>query len=171
MTDKNGKIFVAAKDDVCVIKLVGDIRVTLCSSIDNYIEKVFATRFQFRSILIDMMETTAIDSTSLGLLAKMSLYAQKKFAIKPTIFSTNPSITKLLEAVGFSQIFNIETRYGCDFDAAHSKELKMSEACNERKVREKVIEAHRILMDINSTNRETFRELVSTLEENKAATR
>ena len=170
MTEKAGKIFVAAKDDVCVIKLVGDIRVTICSSIDNYIEKVFATSFPYKNILIDLMETEAIDSTSLGLLAKMSLYAQKKFAIKPTIFSTNPSITKLLEGVGFSQIFNIETEFCFDFNNARRKELKVSESCNEKKVRDKVIEAHKVLMSLNNENRAAFRELVSTLEESKGAT-
>jgi len=164
MSEKSGKIFVASKDSVCVVKLVGDIRVTLCSSIDNYIEKVFASSFPYKNIVIDLMETEAIDSTSLGLLAKMSLYAQQRFSIKPTIFSTNPSITKLLNSVGFSQIFNIETTFDSPLDVTRGKELKTSESSNEKKVREKVIEAHKILMNLNSENKEAFRELVSTLE-------
>ncbi len=164
MSDKAGKIFVASKDSVCVIKLVGDIRVTLCSSIDNYIEKVFAGNFPYKNIVIDLMEAEAIDSTSLGLLAKMSLYAQQRFSIKPTIFSTNPSITKLLNSVGFSQIFNIATEFDSVLEDIKSKELRTSESGNEKKVREKVIEAHKILMDLNNENKEAFKELVSTLE-------
>jgi len=164
MSDKAGKIFVASKDSVCFIKLVGDIRVTLCSSIDNYIEKVFSTNFPYKDIVIDLMEAEAIDSTSLGLLAKMSLYAQQRFSIKPTIFSTNPSITKLLNSVGFSQIFNIATAFDSGLDVTQCKELKTSEASNEKKVREKVIEAHKVLMNLNNENKEAFKELVSTLE-------
>jgi len=164
MTDKKGKIFVASQNKVCVIKLVGDIRVTLCSSIDNYIEKAFASDFPYNNILIDLMEAEAIDSTSLGLLAKMSLYAQERFGIKPTIFSTNPSITKLLNSVGFAQIFNIVTEFNAPIDTLKAKELKTSESSNEKKVRDKVIEAHKILMGLNNENKEAFKELVSTLE-------
>lgn len=166
MTDKLGKIFIAVTDQVCVIKLVGDIRLTLSSSIDNYIEKVFTSKFPYKNIVIDLMETVAIDSTSLGLLAKMSLYAQQRFSIKPTIFSTNPSITKLLNSVGFAQIFNIETGFDSHLEAIKGKELKTSESTNEKKVREKVIEAHKILMSLNNENKEAFKELVSTLENN-----
>jgi len=166
MTEKAGKIFIAVEDQVCVIKLVGDIRLTLSSSIDHYIEKMFTSKFPYKNILIDLMETEAIDSTSLGLLAKMSLYAQQRFTIKPTIFSTNPSITKLLNSVGFSQIFNIETGFDSHLEAIQGKELKTSESSNETKVKEKVIEAHKILMSLNNENKEAFQELVSTLEKN-----
>jgi hypothetical protein len=39
---------------------------------------------------------------------------------------------------------------------------------NERTVHQKVLEAHRILMSMNETNEETFKDLVYTLEsENK----
>ena len=164
MTEKLGKIFVAIEDQICVIKLVGDIRVTLCSSIDKYIEKIFASKFPFKNIVIDLMEAETIDSTSLGLLAKMSLYAQQRFSIKPTIFTTNPSITKLLDSVGFAQIFNIETSFDSHLEAMKRKELKTSESSNEAKVREKVIEAHKILMSLNNENKEAFKELVNTLE-------
>ena len=164
MAGKLGKIYVAIADNVCVIKLAGDIRLTLSSSIDNYIEKLFTSKFPYKNIVIDLMETEAIDSTSLGLLAKISLYAQQRFSIKPTIFSTNPSITKLLTSVGFSQIFNIETGFDSHLEAIKCKELKTSESGNEKKVREKVIEAHKILMSLNNENKEAFRELVNTLE-------
>jgi len=164
MADKLGKIYVAIADNVCVIKLAGDIRLTLSSSIDNYIEKLFTSKFPYKNIVIDLMETEAIDSTSLGLLAKISLYDQQRFSIKPTIFSTNPSITKLLTSVGFSQIFNIETGFDSHLEAIKCKELKTSESGNEKKVREKVIEAHKILMSLNNENKEAFRELVNTLE-------
>jgi anti-anti-sigma factor len=166
MTEKLGKIFVAVENQVCVIKLVGDIRVILCSSIDKYIEKIFTSKFPYKNIIIDLMETEAIDSTSLGLLAKMSLHAQQRFSIKPTIFTTNPSITKLLNSVGFAQIFNIETGFDSHIEAIKCKELKAPESSNETKVREKVIEAHKILMGLNNENREAFKELVSTLENN-----
>lgn len=161
-----GKIFIADQADVCVIKLVGDIRVTLCSSIDKTIESIFSAPHQYRDIIIDVMQADAIDSTSLGLLAKLSLSAQQRYGIKPTIFSNNPSITKLLNSVGFNQIFRIVTEFKQAPDTSCCCELADTLSISEESVRQKVIEAHKILMSLNNENRETFRELVNTLEKN-----
>lgn len=164
MIDSPGKILIAFQEDVCVLKLVGDIRVTLCSSIDKTIENILCAEHQYRDVLINVMEAEAIDSTSLGLLAKLALYIKKRFGFKPTIVSTNPSITKLLNGVGFSQIFNILTCLDGSAMKVSCQEFNMGDSFTEEEMRKKVIEAHKILMALNTENQNTFRELVSNLE-------
>src|SRR5690606_6625547 len=120
----------------------------------------------FRDVFINVMEAETIDSTSLGLLAKLSIHVKKHYGFRPTIVSTNPSITKLLNAVGFSQIFNILTSLDEKCLNARCQEFNPSNDLSEEQLKEKVIEAHRVLMALNRENQETFQELVSNLEKN-----
>lgn len=155
---------VATQDNICVIKLVGDIRVNLCSSMDKTIEKILHTATPYRDMLVDVMEADAIDSTSLGLLAKLSIHVKKRYGFKATIISTNPSITKLLNGVGFAQIFNILTTLDKNALMVKCQEFDAANDLSEEQIKQKVIEAHRILMDLNQENQAAFRELVSNLE-------
>jgi len=159
-----GKILVATQDEICVIKLVGDIRVTLCSSIEKTIDKILGSGKNYRDVLVNVIEADAIDSTSLGLLAKLSIHVKKRYGYRPTIVSTNPSITKLLNAVGFSQIFNILTSLDEKCLTTKCQEFIAINDFSEEQMRNKVIEAHRILMSLNHENQVAFRELVSNLE-------
>ena len=66
-----GRIQFAEQDGTFVLKFVGEVRLTLCSALDATIEKIF-TAMNFNAIVIDLTETRSIDSTTLGLLAKLS---------------------------------------------------------------------------------------------------
>jgi len=68
----SGEIKVAAHDGVYVIKMEGDVRLTLCLSFDDFIEKMFDAP-DFCSVVFDLSDAQAIDSTTLGLMAKISI--------------------------------------------------------------------------------------------------
>ena len=101
-----GKILVSHDDDVYLIKLVGDVRVTLCTSLNNYIEAIFQTG-NVAEVVIDMLDTIAVDSTTLGLLAKLAIYSHDHFGIKPTVFCNDESLYQVLTVMGLDEIFNI----------------------------------------------------------------
>ena len=71
-----GKIQFAEEQGTFVLKFIGDVRLTLCAALDSYIEKIFSV-LSFESIVIDLTETECIDSTSLGLLAKLSILSRR----------------------------------------------------------------------------------------------
>lgn len=166
-----GKILVAHHEGAFVIKLVGDVRLTLSTTIDDYFNKMFASP-NFVGVIVDLSEAEGIDSTSLGLLAKLAVQAQKNFRLVPLILSPNPNITHLLDSMGFNKVFNIQK----SFDTPDKKELNhllqspgtVTElpigAVDEARVRNKVIEAHRVLMALNEKNRMAFSDLVRSLE-------
>lgn len=157
---KPGCIGVADRDGVNVIKMSGDVRLTLCLSFDTYIEEMFAKE-DFCAVIFDLTEAEAIDSTTLGLMAKISLLAQAKDKPRPTIVANTPGINRLLGCMGFAEIFDIVEDLGQEFDT----EVCLAEAdMDECQAKEKVIEAHKILMDLNARNASTFRDLVNTLE-------
>lgn len=155
-----GKIQFAESEGTFVLKFVGDVRLTLCAALDAYIEKIFSV-LSFNAIIIDLTETTGIDSTSLGLLAKLSILSKQKVGFLPTLVSNQEDMNRLLQSMGFDQVFNIVSEV-TPTDA--ELEDLPGQLLSEAQVKEKVLEAHRILMDLNEHNREAFRDLVSALE-------
>jgi len=155
-----GKIQFAEQSGTFILKFVGEVRLTLCSALDATIEKIF-TSLNFSAIVIDLTETRSIDSTTLGLLAKLSILSRQKIGLLPTVVTTHDDITRLLQSMGFDQVFNIvESPLPCSECLADLPSQDQSEEV----VKAKVLEAHQILMSLNESNREAFHDLVSALE-------
>ncbi|WP_420555315.1 STAS domain-containing protein [Neptuniibacter marinus] len=157
---QEGSIYSALVDGSFVLKFVGDVRLTLCTSLDCHINDALA-KASVSNILIDLTEAEGIDSTSLGLIAKLSIKASEADLGKPTLVSTNPDITSILYTMGFDHIFILLEELPTSI-----KDLKelpfVQESVDEMK--ERIISAHQILMGLNDSNREAFKDLVSTLE-------
>jgi len=155
-----GRIQFAEQDGTFVLKFVGEIRLAMCSALDATIEKIFSS-LNFSSIVIDLTESRSIDSTTLGLLAKLSILSRQKVGMLPTLVTTHDDITRLLQSMGFDQVFNI-----VDQPLPSPEQLAdlPSQDQSEEVVKSKVLEAHRILMSLNESNREAFRDLVTALE-------
>ncbi|GAB3100198.1 STAS domain-containing protein [Aestuariicella hydrocarbonica] len=158
---QQGKIWVADHAGVYVIKMVGDVRLTLCMSFDQFIDAMFEAD-DFASIIFDLTSAEAIDSTTLGLMAKISILADQRKHLRPVIISTSAGINRLLDTMGFSEIFNIMTELPVPLSPDQCLEVCDMDECA---ARNKVLEAHRILMELNENNRETFKDLVKTLED------
>jgi anti-anti-sigma factor len=155
-----GKIQFAESEGTFVLKFIGDVRLTLCAALDAYIEKIFSV-LTFNAIIIDLTEADGMDSTSLGLLAKLSILSRQKVGFLPTLVSTQDDMNRLLQSMGFDQVFNIVSQpTPTDTEL---KDLPVQQLSEER-VKDKVLEAHRTLMNLNDNNREAFRDLVSALE-------
>lgn len=155
-----GRILAAEHDGAYALKLVGDVRVNLCSTIDDYFLHMFEDP-DLVSVTVDLSEAEGLDSTTLGLLAKLALRFRKQFGLRPALYSCNKGINRLLGSMAFGKIFDIREE-SClnpeDIDEipTHGDDAEA--------VREKVIEAHRILMDISEENRDRFRDLMIVLE-------
>lgn len=155
-----GKIQFAEQDGTFVLKFTGEVRLTLCSALDATIEHIFSS-LNFSSIVIDLTETQSIDSTTLGLLAKLSILSRQRIGLLPMLTTNNPDILRLLDSMGFDQVFNIvETVLPCPDCLTDLPPQDQSET----EVRSRVLEAHRVLMGLNESNRNAFRDLVSALE-------
>ena len=155
-----GRILVADHDGMYLIKFVGDVRVNLCAAVDDFLAEMFRDE-DFKSVLVDLTATQGIDSTSLGILAKLSIKASDLHGFTPTLVSTNADITRVLRTVGFDDVFHIVERPLVD--ESQIAELPRGETSVED-LRRRVLEAHRALMGLNESNQEKFRDLVATLE-------
>jgi anti-anti-sigma factor len=157
---REGRILAADHNGAYALKLVGDVRVNLCSAIDDYLEHMFNDP-GFESVMVDLCEAEGIDSTTLGLLAKLALRARKQYGLKPVIYSCSSSINRLLQSMAFGRLFEIRQETCVDDDVIREIPSVSEDA---EAIRIKVIEAHRVLMDISDDNRERFQDLLVALE-------
>lgn len=162
---QSGRILYAVHNGTYVLKLEGEVRVPMCTSLDAFVEKMFLDH-ELHAVLIDLTQTTIIDSTTLGLLAKISVFLRDKLKRKPVILSTNTDVNRVLNSMGFDQVFVIleaASGSGDRLDELPSVEQSQQELTRN------VIEAHRILMSLNDQNQETFKNLVDALEAEQRA--
>jgi anti-anti-sigma regulatory factor len=157
---QQGRILAASHDGSYVIRLVGDVRLTLCSTIDDYFQHMYEDP-NFASVWVDLCEAEGIDSTTLGLLAKLALKVKDKFGFEPAIYSCDPGINRLLKSMAFHRLFDLHEE-ACS-NPENIAEIPTVQG-SEESVKNKVIEAHRVLMDISEDNRERFKDLVTALE-------
>ena len=157
---REGKILAASHDGAYVIRLEGDVRLTLCTTIDDYFDKMFDDP-AFASVWVDLCGAEGLDSTTLGLLAKLALTVKERFGFQPAIYSCDPGINRLIKSMGFQRLFELrEEVCGEPEEAVAIPVVEGSETV----VKDKVIEAHKILMELSSENRARFKDLLTALE-------
>jgi anti-anti-sigma factor len=161
----NGNVLHASRDDVHVLRYIGDIRYTLSPSIDRYLDEIFA-RSEPTGFVIDLTETDSIDSTNLGLLARLATRMQRPGAGRVTVVSSRPDINAVLNSMALDEVFDIVEDTCLETDATRQVP---QESTDRETLARTLIDAHRALMDLNEHNREMFSDVVTTLEKNASS--
>lgn len=161
-----GCIRYAIHEGVAVIQFTGDVRYTpensyrLSASLAAFIDRLF-DRESFDHVLLDFTGATGIDSTNLGVVAKIAQCTEERLGERATLLSTQPDITRILQSVGFNQIFDIVTDpRPTAVETADIPQVGSSE--RQRKLL--VLEAHERLYTLNEENQEMFRDIIRLLE-------
>ena len=155
-----GKILVTDENGIYLLKLIGDVRMTLCASLNSYIEAIFHSD-NVKDVLIDLQEVEGVDSTTLGLLAKLAISCEQQYGIKPTVFCNNEGIFRIFVGMGLEDVFDIVR--DAPETLANLKELDAMNADVDQ-MRQHVLEAHRLLSLLNSNNKSEFVNLIRSLE-------
>ncbi|QFU01207.1 hypothetical protein FIU83_06105 [Halomonas sp. THAF5a] len=165
MINHEGRIKAAFASGVFVLKLCGDVRLTLCATLDRQAQQLAETP-GLETLIIDLRDTTNVDSTALGFLAKVAMAVQGRVSEPPTIIADNPDVQRMLDVMGFSRIFTL-----VESPITEARDLRdLPEIPTDvEETRQRVLEAHRILMRLNEHNREEFQPLVEMLEAQQAA--
>lgn len=156
---ESGAAFYVRQGDTYILKLKGEIRYTMGCALGDFLERLF-TQVDYKDIMVDLTETHSIDSTSLGLLAKIANFNRQHFSRKTTLLSTNPDVNQVLDSMGFYEVFNIWDTGETITEAL--QELAITAPCKEGLTRI-VYEAHQTLSDLNPQNQETFRGVLDSL--------
>lgn len=156
-----GKILISDKADNYLLKLVGDVRLTLSGTLNRYMEILFGKN-QVKSVVVDMLDADGVDSTTLGLIAKLGLHCREYYKMNVKLFCQNPSIIRTLECMGFDEIIDIYQQSPDEFDAELRSLEEVPAAVDE--VRRQVLEAHKLLLKLNPDNSAEFTDLINALE-------
>ena len=155
-----GKILVSDKDGNYLIKFSGDVRVNLCGSLNHHMAAIFGST-DVQHVVIDMLEAECVDSTTLGLIAKLALHCRKEYNINMQLFCQNPSILRTLDCMSFDEIIDIYQEV-TDIDAdLHAIETVNSDI---DEVRRQVLEAHKLLTQLSPDSSKEFTDLIRALE-------
>lgn len=142
------------------LKLVGEIRHTHCIEFDSLIQNVIQQDLA-DEFVVDLRQATFLDSTSLGIIARLARHTQKKSLDKPILISTNEDVDQILSSVQFNEITqivekrdNLPAQY---FNICEQKE-------NVRSPGEIVLDSHKELTKTNKKNLDKFVNVIESLE-------
>jgi len=156
-----GKILYSKKEQRYFIKLSGDLRFTSGRDFDSLLESMFKDT-DMEDVMIDMSEANYLDSTMLGLLAKIANFFITKFQKKITILSTNEDINYLLSNIGLDNVFIIVTSFEVTPEVLENIPNINS---SDRENAMTILEAHRQLVNLNEKNSEVFKDVIELLEQ------
>jgi hypothetical protein len=114
-----------------------------------------------KQVGIHRLDAEGVDSTTLGLIAKLGLHCRKTYSINVQLFCQNPSILRTLDCMGFDEIIDIFQQVP-EINAP----LHDIEAVNPDidEVRRQVLEAHKLLMQLSPDSSKEFTDLIRALE-------
>lgn len=169
MLIEEGRIKAAFDSGVFILKLCGDVRLTLCATLDVQAQRLADTP-GLHTVMIDLREASNVDSSALGFLAKVAMAVKGRLAHPPTIIASNPDIRKMLDVMGFARFFTLIDR---PLQGAKELDATLTELpeipSDEEGLRDRILEAHRLLMHMSEHNREQFQPLVDMLEAQDSA--
>ena len=161
---ESGKILVAECQEVYIIRMSGDVRLTLCIAFDECIEALFAQN-HFKRVIFDLSKAKNLDSTTLGFIAKVAIKCRTKKMPKPVVFYRQYSIKRLLDTMGINDICKVIDKSPSELDeSVYYQSLISDESQDEETVKSKVLEAHETLACLNDNNRKNFTDLIRALK-------
>lgn len=155
-----GKILVAHNEGIYLLELQGDIRLTLCASISDYLAKIFSGE-PAKEVYVDLLGAECIDSTCLGLLAKLALYTRDQLHMKTKLLCVDPCILRIFESMDIDHLFDI---LGLPEKPDLQPQVVDPGAPNVEVVKAQVLEAHQLLVKLNPDLMGEFADLIDSLE-------
>jgi anti-anti-sigma factor len=157
----DGRVFHATRDGIHVLRFVGDIRYTLSPSIDLFLKEIFSASPPPAGFLIDLTETDGIDSTNLGLLARIAKAMKNLNGSRVTILSDRAEINSVLTSMAFDEVFDIVS----DVSLERGTEQELDQQSTDKAALSRtILDTHRALMELSERNQEMFCNVVTALE-------
>lgn len=161
---KDGVLY-AYTDKSCIIKLIGAVKyTTVASDFERFIDDL-VERKDVHEVFIDMRECTYIDSTDLGILARITVSQMHKGAPFPVLLYTKDSdIGSILKDVGFSRVFKMVENI--EFNEVELQEMVRSSESDQLEMAKLMLNAHQLLIDLDEGNKEKFTTVVDFMKQN-----
>ena len=152
-------IQIAKQPNQWVFVFQGDVRLSLCTTLDELIDSVFSEETP-SELAIDLSQAANIDSTCLGLLAKLALHFHKTVGVLPGLHCPSQDLVELIESLGLESLF--EWHDDAPMAAGQSVALK---ACDAQAAQPVILQAHETLSQLNDANQAEFHGLIHALKD------
>lgn len=164
-----GRIRYAVHPSLVVLRLEGDLRVTLSKSLDKLLRALFDISVQPQpKLVVDLSDAVNIDSTMLGLLARAAINLKQSPHGNPVVICPSEDMQALVYSMALDQVFDIDASNEQGLEGMTSEFHTLTgegENIDIAAVQSTVIDVHRLLMSLNESNRQRFKVLVAQLEQ------
>lgn len=142
------------------IKFCGTVRYSHCAGLETHISILFEKN-DFDEIVIDLEDAEILDSTALGLLARVAIELKRQSGLKPVIFISQGELVNILKRVCFDQVFTIILDDNKKIMGEFKKLPGVSQ--NEQQILNRVIDAHRNLAKLDQQNEHLYNDITNAL--------
>jgi anti-anti-sigma factor len=165
VTHDDGEVLYAHHGDDWVLRVQGSLRYTNANAMDRFVDKLFAEGHPAR-VCVDLNATTAIDSTGIGLLAKIANGMERTGHGQPVLFCGNPEINELLTSVCLDDVCRIVADAPpAGWEADEPGEPIPATDPSESELTRTIVDAHRLLSDLSESNRAQFQSVVDAFSQ------
>lgn len=157
----NGHVTHAERDGVHVLRYFGKVDYMSAPAIQRFLDDLLE-RQRISGLIFDLTDAEALDSTNLGLLARVNARVHDAGTTGSLIVSKSEDINGVLRSMGFDQICEIVTE---EPHAADPREEPIEPvSATEDELRQTMLEAHRALVRLSEAGRLEFQDVVACLE-------
>ncbi len=164
-SEQAGRVLYAMHEGVHVLRFVGEIRHPLGPALERFLGRLLKEKPQ--DLIIELGETRIVDSTCLGLLARMALKLRAQRLAKARIVSPCSDITEVLRSMSFDRLFDIVGEM--PFGPVEARKLVTAVERDGNALLATMLGAHRTLMALSEYNRLQFKDVVEVLEQESKA--
>ncbi len=157
-----GRVTYAQEDRWHVLRYFGRVDYTIAPAIDSFVHRLFEDG-GVRPFLFDLREARLIDSTNLGLFARIADRVRRGEGGRSAIVSSANDINDVLASMGFEEIFDIRADLPYA-PRADNEELVTGESPSHGELLRTMLDAHKTLVTLNEGDRQRFQDVVSMLE-------
>ena len=153
----------AIENDTCALQMKGRLTFTDGPGLDAFITWLQQQQ-HVSKIVVDLSSADYLDSTMLGLLAKMWNALHDRLKGRIVLASPKPDMSMLLRGVCFDRIFTIASQPDQAAVGYHLDDVEAlpAEAREHAKV---MLESHRALVTACEENRAAFQDIIELLEQ------
>lgn len=157
----SNQIYYAVADNRGFLKLEGAIRYPLSKRLSLAVHRLFENH-PLRGIVVDLQNAEFIDSTCLGLLARLATHCHEITHEFPIIVCPQAEMNRQLQFMGFDRVFVLISNPAAPTqNLADADELA---GLSPRPDPALVLDAHRALCELNFHNRQLFQNVLDQLE-------
>ena len=157
----NGHVTHAQKEGFHVLRYFGRVDYMLATSINRFADRIIQ-KGGVGGLIFDLTEAENLDSTNLGLLARIAERVRTAGGGRSVIVSTSDNINCVLRSMSFDQIFEIVTD-PTDFSTVEDDEIE-AEPQSQEELLNTMLDAHRTLVSMSEADRLQFQDVVACLE-------